>query len=233
MSYLESNYSNLESPLSHKGRFGRLSYLAWTFIVSILYTCALMLVVAIGAIGLAISGVGFTPEGILSSSLGYLAIALLVIVVIIFMVLFINLTIRRLHDLNKSGWLVLLMLIPLVNIGFWIYVTCFKGTEGPNNFGPQRPTEQSEKYLGIIYAIFMVIFIFVYAASLVAFQKYMNLNNLQQLEQVENEFGLENDVADESLLDEEAIPVNTEVASEAVEMSDVDAIATSNATTQE
>ena len=44
--------------------------------------------------------------------------------------------IRRLHDLDRTGWWVLLGLIPLIG---WIilliwYVT--KGTDGPNRFGP-------------------------------------------------------------------------------------------------
>ena len=45
-------------------------------------------------------------------------------------------SIRRLHDLDRTGWWVLLGLIPLIG---WIilliwYVT--KGTDGPNRFGP-------------------------------------------------------------------------------------------------
>lgn len=45
-------------------------------------------------------------------------------------------TVRRLHDLDRTGWWILLGLIPLIG---WIilliwYVT--KGTDGPNRFGP-------------------------------------------------------------------------------------------------
>ena len=42
---------------------------------------------------------------------------------------------RRLHDLNASGWWQLITLIPfgqLLMIGFIF----FKGTDGPNNYGP-------------------------------------------------------------------------------------------------
>jgi uncharacterized membrane protein YhaH (DUF805 family) len=44
-------------------------------------------------------------------------------------------SIRRLHDTNRSGWLYLLGLIPLV--GFIILIIFFvqKGTDGPNRFG--------------------------------------------------------------------------------------------------
>ena len=48
----------------------------------------------------------------------------------------IAIAIRRLHDLDRTGWWILLGFIPLIG---WIilliwYVT--KGTDGPNRFGP-------------------------------------------------------------------------------------------------
>ena len=45
------------------------------------------------------------------------------------------LSIRRLHDLDKSGWLYLIMFVPFVNIIFWIYILFKKGTHGSNRFG--------------------------------------------------------------------------------------------------
>lgn len=47
-----------------------------------------------------------------------------------------TLTVRRLHDLNLSGWAILLLLIPLVNVVFWLYLAFADGTPGPNRFGP-------------------------------------------------------------------------------------------------
>ena len=44
-------------------------------------------------------------------------------------------TARRLHDIDKSGWWMLLLFVPLVG---WIIVVvwmCTKGTLGPNRFG--------------------------------------------------------------------------------------------------
>ena len=43
--------------------------------------------------------------------------------------------VRRLHDLDLSGWWMLLMLVPLVNIFFALYMLFFKGTDGPNQYG--------------------------------------------------------------------------------------------------
>ncbi len=44
--------------------------------------------------------------------------------------------VRRFHDQDKSGWFVLLALIPLVG-GIAVFVfMCLEGTKGPNRFGP-------------------------------------------------------------------------------------------------
>ena len=47
----------------------------------------------------------------------------------------IMLSIRRLHDLNKSGWFLLLSLVPLINIIFAFYMWLAPGTNGRNNYG--------------------------------------------------------------------------------------------------
>jgi uncharacterized membrane protein YhaH (DUF805 family) len=43
--------------------------------------------------------------------------------------------VRRLHDLDKSGWWLLLGLIPIVGL-ILIYWFCQPGTPGANRFGP-------------------------------------------------------------------------------------------------
>ncbi len=46
-----------------------------------------------------------------------------------------SLIVRRLHDLNKSGWFALILLIPFVNFLFSLYLWLEKGTDGPNQYG--------------------------------------------------------------------------------------------------
>jgi uncharacterized membrane protein YhaH (DUF805 family) len=46
--------------------------------------------------------------------------------------------IRRLHDLDRSGWWILLFLIPLIGAIILIIWFCSKGTDGPNRFGADR-----------------------------------------------------------------------------------------------
>jgi uncharacterized membrane protein YhaH (DUF805 family) len=48
--------------------------------------------------------------------------------------------VRRLHDMNYSGWLALLQLVPIVNIVFFVLILLKPGSAGTNNYGkePQR-----------------------------------------------------------------------------------------------
>jgi uncharacterized membrane protein YhaH (DUF805 family) len=45
-------------------------------------------------------------------------------------------TVRRLHDLDRTGWWIFLGLIPLVGAIILIIWFCSRGTDGPNRFGP-------------------------------------------------------------------------------------------------
>jgi uncharacterized membrane protein YhaH (DUF805 family) len=44
--------------------------------------------------------------------------------------------IRRLHDIDRTGWWVLLGFIPVIGTLWLIYWACQPGTSGPNRFGP-------------------------------------------------------------------------------------------------
>ena len=46
------------------------------------------------------------------------------------------LMIRRLHDLNRPTWWCIGVFVPLVNLVLGIYLLFFKGTDGPNDYGP-------------------------------------------------------------------------------------------------
>lgn len=46
-----------------------------------------------------------------------------------------SLGIRRCHDLNKSGWWMLFLLIPFFDIIFILYLLFAKGTDGSNRYG--------------------------------------------------------------------------------------------------
>lgn len=46
------------------------------------------------------------------------------------------LTVRRLHDTNKSGWLLLIAIVPLIGPLALLIFFLMEGTHGPNNYGP-------------------------------------------------------------------------------------------------
>lgn len=58
-----------------------------------------------------------------------------IIVCILSFVAGVSLSVRRLHDLNRSGFFFLLFFIPIVNFFLGIYIIFFKGTEGDNRYG--------------------------------------------------------------------------------------------------
>lgn len=76
-------------------------------------------------IGLMTALVGDTLGGILS-----LLFTLAIIIP------YIALGIRRFHDLDKSGWWFLTLLIPLVNLVIILIFFTQKGTAGSNQYGP-------------------------------------------------------------------------------------------------
>ena len=59
------------------------------------------------------------------------------LLVLPFLVMAIIVQVKRWHDLNKSGWWVLINLVPCIG-GLWSLVECgfITGTRGPNQFGP-------------------------------------------------------------------------------------------------
>ncbi len=45
-------------------------------------------------------------------------------------------TVRRLHDINKSGWFMCVIFIPLAGFIWLLVMECTNGTKGDNEYGP-------------------------------------------------------------------------------------------------
>jgi len=67
-------------------------------------------------------------------SLGLFAIPALILILAALVLIFLQ-AIKRLHDLDLSGWWSLVFVIPIINFGLGLYLTFAKGTDGPNRFG--------------------------------------------------------------------------------------------------
>jgi uncharacterized membrane protein YhaH (DUF805 family) len=66
------------------------------------------------------------------------AVAMFVVslpVTIALVIVSLSINVRRLHDLNMSGWWYLAFLIPGINVILGLILLFFKGTEGPNRYG--------------------------------------------------------------------------------------------------
>lgn len=63
----------------------------------------------------------------------------------------IRITIARLHDINLSGWLILIALVPIIGtIASFIMIFIIPGTKGINRFGEQNKKATNEDFLYII-----------------------------------------------------------------------------------
>ena len=153
--------NDTSSPLSVKGRFGRLSVIAWFT----LYNAA-FLVIDYGADQLL--QIVDRPET--NPAAPYAGIVILSAYVILFALLiyaFFVSAIRRCHDINirgiNSGWL----LLPIANLIFVGYLMLKPGIAEPNNFGPPRITLFWEKVLGSIAAVFISLLVLAVVVVLV------------------------------------------------------------------
>lgn len=125
------------SPLSPKGRFGRLSYLAWAIVTNIGVQFILSELFR-GLMG---------PAGVPTTPTMWVVLIALGVVSAIPLILF---GIRRLHDFDASGWWSVLFLVPLANFFLGLALLFRAGDEGPNRFGPPRHTRLWEKVVGYI-----------------------------------------------------------------------------------
>lgn len=79
--------------------------------------------------------------GIILGVLGIENAGLYNLIGIIYAILTLPFSVRRLHDLDKSGWWMVLCLIPIICIIPNVYIGFVKGTDGPNQYGPD-PLQQ-------------------------------------------------------------------------------------------
>jgi uncharacterized membrane protein YhaH (DUF805 family) len=134
------------------GRIGRLRLLAYSIASSLLLMAALAI---FGGISAAMSSQTLFWIGIV---LGYGAS-------IAFTVL---LTIQRCHDCDWSGWLSVLMIVPLLNLMFFIIA----GSKGANRYGaPPPPNTRAVKILASLVVVFFIAGI-VAAIALPAYSDY-------------------------------------------------------------
>ena len=136
------------------GRIGRVRYIAYGMGIYLLFgILGGLLSIAIGAPGLWISSIATLVVGFM-------------------------LTIQRSHDFNTTGWLSILVLIPLVNFIFWF----IPGTDGENRFGAQTPPNTVMVLIGAWLVPFFFIIGIAAAVALPAYQDYVKRAKAQQFQ---------------------------------------------------
>ncbi len=138
------------------GRIGRVRYIAYSMCITIALLFGLMIIAGVMAVAM-------------GGGEGMMVMMALLFYVPMFAVGFI-MAIRRVHDMGHSGWLSLLILVPLANL--WLLFA--PGTQGANAYGPP-PVKNST---GVIIAAFSpILFAFVIgilaAIAMPAYQGYM------------------------------------------------------------
>lgn len=102
------------------GRLNRINFAAWSLLIGMIT----------GIVGSRII-VAFPDSPIASAA--SLAIPIL------YLLATLRVGVKRLHDINWPGWLIVLLVLPFANYLFALLLTFMPGTPGDNRFGPQPP----------------------------------------------------------------------------------------------
>lgn len=133
---------------SMKGRLGRLRYIVYHTLAAWAYLAVVGVLVVMFAMVF-----GFSAE----KSAGVMAAMVFLILLLYIPAIAISFIFakRRLNDLNQSGWLSVLTLVPFVNLAFYLYLVFAPGTKGSNNYGP-APSE-NQKWVKIFTGVFVTL----------------------------------------------------------------------------
>ncbi|MCG4455539.1 MULTISPECIES: DUF805 domain-containing protein [unclassified Pseudomonas] len=145
---------------SIEGRIGRLRYLAWSL---------MLLLGALALFGLASIGLAISP---------LVGVILMALVGIGIVVVNVQISVQRLHDIGWSGWLWLINMVPIAGGVFALLMLVIPGTTGANRYGPPAPpNSRGVKVLAWLWLLVPVLGILA-AITLPAYQNYLNRTGL-------------------------------------------------------
>lgn len=139
---MKNNNLSKDALLHPSGRFGRLSLIAWLTILAIIL-CSLNLYISFQMLN--------TDEDF--NQIEPLAFFLWATLHISSIYTFFIFIIRRLHDLNRSGWWSVLILIPIVQVLFLFFIFVAPGSFHDNQYGSSRLTPVWEKTVALVSII--------------------------------------------------------------------------------
>ncbi|WP_018690851.1 DUF805 domain-containing protein [Algicola sagamiensis] len=88
------------------------------------------------------------------------AIAIFIVLYIAFVIGYFSLCIRRCHDLGHSGWMSLLLIIPVLGTFFYFYLMLAKGQRNENDWGqPPTPSPTWQKVITWVFALLTIAYL--------------------------------------------------------------------------
>ena len=155
------------SVLSFSGRIGRLRYLAYSIPWNLLIWVGIAVIGIVAAIIIPMLGENAETAGVIVGIL-----LALILVVVVYIPVF-ALAVRRLNDMNQSGWLSLLILLPFINFIFMLVLIFAPGTKGTNKYGPQPVKNSGLVIFGaLIFPLGFGVLGILAAVALPAYQDY-------------------------------------------------------------
>jgi uncharacterized membrane protein YhaH (DUF805 family) len=123
--------------ISLSGRLGRIRYLGWSWIFCLPFAL---------------------PAGVLEALPPSLLTFGAVVLGIAWLVTGFMWTLRRLHDINMSGWWMLLILVPPINILFLLFLSLKSGDDSENDYGlPPPPNGAFVCFLACVMLLLSVV----------------------------------------------------------------------------
>jgi len=152
---------------THRGRIGRLRYLAYSMAAGLVFNIAFSVLATVIAFVAPIL-MPFATIACWGAFVWFSAIT----------------GIKRCHDIGISGWWTLTMIIPIISL-IWIF---WPGNMGDNQYGPPPPPNTTGvKILACIFPIFMIVIVGILAAvAIPQYQMYLQKAKAPQAAQQVN-----------------------------------------------
>lgn len=165
---------NEEPFYSRHGRIGRIRYLSYSVL---LWLATMAILTALGIIYAVFIGLGSDV---------LIAIISAIIVPVYFagsLVITFLPAVRRLNDLNRTGWLSLLLFVPFLNFLLWLYLIFAPGDEDSNDYGaPALPPTTMHTVLALLLPLLLIAALGIIAAvALPAYQDYVIRAQMAQI----------------------------------------------------
>jgi len=107
------------------GRIGRLKFLGLVVVAYAVVLAGAMVALAIGS------------EGAGDEAVGAAGVLIVLVAALVGLLISLSAYVRRFHDLDQSGWMVLLTFVPFLGFLVLLYLLFAPGTPGENRHGPQ------------------------------------------------------------------------------------------------